>query len=324
MLTDYDNSSRHIADARAAEVQQRRMRRKGILIALAATASVSLNFVTAKYAMQGIEVLAFLPLWFGVAALYTSVYGLKHRRQWAIQLRGSWKPLLGVGLLCTVGAFLIFSGLHRLDPTVTSFLARSEALFMILLGFTVLDERFTARTGGGIILAVAGMIIISYGTGQGQIWIVIMVIGGYLADSLYRLVIKCITASTSAFLINWVRVTTAAIVLGAVAAGTGHFHIPTSASHLIVLVVGAFFGPFLAHTLYFYSLRYIGLSELAVMRTTQPLFVALYASVFLGMIPTANQFAGGVLIIIGAILLTMGRSVEQSEAATGAEIISDR
>jgi len=323
VLTDYDNSSSPRADTGASAPRQSRLRYKGILIALAATASVSLNFVTAKYAMEAIEVFTFVPLWFGTACLYSSVYGLTRRRQWATQLRHGWKPLLGVGLLCTVGSLLLFAGLHQLDPTVTSFLARSDTLFMILLGFAVLGERFTARTSGGIALALVGMTIITYASGRAQIWAATMVIAGYLITSLNRLLIKHIAASTSALLINWARVTTAAVVLTAVAIAIGHFHIPSSGSHLIVLVVGAFFGPFLAQALYFYSLRYIGLSELAVMRTTQPLFVALYASVFLGMVPTAKQFAGGLLIIIGAILLTRGRSVEQVNGRRESEIVTN-
>ena len=317
MLTDHHKDTVPLADMSADAARQRKLRHRGLLIAGAATASVSLNFVTAKYAMEVLEPLTFVPLWFAAATVYASVYGLGHRRQWAPQLRRFWKPLVGIGLLSGVGSLLVFSGLHMLDPTVVSFIGRSDALFLILLGFMVLGERFTVQSGAGMLLALAGLGIISYATGAAQIWAVVMVITGYFAGSLHRLVSKFITAATNPVLYSWMRATTITVGSAALALGTGHFHIVPSPSHLIVLAVGAFFGPFLAQVLYHYSLRYIGLSELAIMRATQPLFVALYASVLLGMVPTPKQIGGGLLLIVGAILMAKGGSVEQAKAKAG-------
>lgn len=323
MVTNDDKGGYDSANTPVAAAQQRALRFKGILITTAATASVSLNFVTAKYTMQALEPLTFIPLWFAAAWVYCTIYGLSHRRQWSRQLRRAWKPLLAIGLLCAAASTLVFTGLHQLDPTVTSFLARSDALFMILLGFIVLGERFTTLSGGGMVLALAGMGIISYAGGSAQLGVVVMVVAGFLLYSLGRLVIKQIAASTSPVLINWMRVSVTAPLVGIIALSTGHFHIVPSAPHLIVLVLGAFFGPFLAAVLYFHGLRYIGLSELAVVRATQPVFVALYASLFLGMVPTPQQFAGGILIIIGAILMARARSVEQPPARPESELVTN-
>ena len=313
MLTDQQESNRCPVDI-SPDAARRRFRRKGILIAIAGTACVSLNFVTAKYAMEALEPLTFVPLWCAAACVYCSVYGLVRRRQWGPQLRRSWKPLLAIGLICAVAATLVFNSLHLLDPTVTSFLARSEVLFMIVLGFTLLGERFTGLSAGGMILALVGMVIISYASGSAQLGPVVMLIVGYLFTSINGLLVKRLAPSTSAVLINWMRVTVTAVVVAVVALSTGHFHIVPSASHLIVLVLGAFFGPFLGQTLYFYALRYIALSELGTLRATQPLFVAVYASVFLGMMPSPKQFVGGIVVIIGAVLMTQGQPAEQVNA----------
>ena len=307
----------------AARAGPRQLRRKGILLALAATASVSLNFVTAKYAMTALEPPTFVPLWFAAASFYCGVYGLWQRRQWAVQLRRSWPSLLVIGLLCALASILIFTGLHLLDPTVASFLARSDAVCMILLGLIVLGERLTRQTGAGMALALVGMGVVSYAAGRAHLGAALLVIVGFFFTSLSRLFVKQIAATTSALLINWARVTVAAVVMAAIALGTGHFHITASPRHLTVLILGAFFGPFLAQALYFHALRYIGLSELGVMRATQPLFVALYASVFLGMVPTPRQFLGGLLVIIGAILMARGQSVEQARGQPEADLLAN-
>lgn len=317
MLTDHHKDTVPLADMSADAARQRKLRHRGLLIAVAGSASVSLNYVTAKYAMEVLEPLTFVPLWFAAATVYASVYGLGHRRQWAIQIRRSWKPLVSIGLLSGVNAILLFTGLHLLDPTVASFLARTDALFMILLGYAVLAERFSAPTLGGIILVLAGVGIISHATGAAQIWAVIMVIASCLTDAISRLVGKYITVTTNPVLIIWMRAATITVALAAIALSTGHFHIVLSPPHLIVLLIGAFFGPFLAQVLYYYSLRFIGLSELGTTRAMQPVFVLLYASVFLAMVPTFRQLGGGLVIILGTILITAGRSVEQAKAKAG-------
>lgn len=79
-----------------------------------------------------------------------------------------------------------------------------------------------------------------------------------------------------------------------------------------MLVLGALIGPFLGQIVCFYSMRYIGLSELELVRALQPLMVLVYALVFLGMLPNLHQGLGGVVAVVGVILLVRARSVERA------------
>ena len=98
-----------------------------------------------------------------------------------------------------------------------------------------------------------------------------------------------------------------------IAAISGRFDLHLSLPHLSVLVLGALIGPLLGQMLCFYSMRYIGLSELEIMRATMPLIVLVYSLVFLGMLPTLRQGIGGAVVVIGVLMLVASRSVERTE-----------
>jgi len=91
-----------------------------------------------------------------------------------------------------------------------------------------------------------------------------------------------------------------------------HFSLP----HLSVLVGGAMIGPLLGQMLCFYSMRYIGLSEMEIMRAMQPLIVLFYSLVFLGMLPTLRQGIGGAVVVMGVLLLVASRSVERTDISS--------
>jgi len=208
--------------------------------------------------------------------------------------RNLWS-LVGVGLANGVAAALIFGGLSYLDPSVAAFLGRSGALYSIILGYAVLGERFSRRCLGGMVLILAGVGVITYSSGAAQLLGIVLVLVGYV------------------FRMRSVLSLGVAIVLAVL---SGRFDLHFSLPHLSVLVGGAMIGPLLGQMLCFYSMRYIGLSELEIMRATQPLIVLAYSLVFLGMLPTLRQGIGGAVVVMGVLLLVASRSVERTDISS--------
>lgn len=303
------------------EAAQQARRTRGLLIALAGSASVATNFVTGKYAMQVLDPLTFTFLWFLCAWSCASLFMLVRRTSLAGPLRRYWKPLLGIGLLHCASVVSGFAGLKMLDPTVTSFLSRSEVLFTALLGLIVLRERPGREAWLGMALAVAGIAILSYATGTAERLGVVLCLISAVTAALGYMVGKYVAGLSSPVVTVWCRSAVIAATVFPVATATGSFHIVPSCSHLAVLVAGAAIGPFGAQLLFFHSLKYISLSEVGVVRTTSPLFVAIYAPLFLGMVPTLRQLVGGAIVIVGLLVLAWARPVGEQALAQSTGLV---
>lgn len=292
---------------------QRATRLRGLVLAVGGTLFISANFVTVKYVLSEYNPFTFLPLWFIVASLASTVWLMASRPPWRVQVQRNLWPLAAVGLTNGVAAALIFGGLSYLDPSVAAFLARSGTLCSIILGYVVLGERFSRRCGVGMVLILAGVGVITYSSGGAQLLGIVLVLVGYVFSSVNYLLGKQVTNSTNPVVLIWTRSVGSLAVAIVIAALSGRFDWHFSLPHLSVLVGGAMVGPVLGQMMSFYSMRYIGLSELEIVRATQPLIVLVYSLAFLGMLPTLREALGGLVMIVGVVLLVRSRSVERTK-----------
>jgi drug/metabolite transporter (DMT)-like permease len=302
-----------------ARLRQRRLR--GLLIAIVGVVLVSTNFVTAKYALRGVRPSTFIPLWFGFVALYCGSYLLIRRPPWLAQVRRNFGALVAMALCNALWSVGFFFGIQWLDPTVTSFLARSGTLYSILLGYLLLGERFRGGSLVGMILVLGGVGAITYSSGGAQLLGIALVLGGYFFGSLNFFFGKRVIETTDAVVVNLLRAMGSIVVALAIALASGGPQIAIEWPYLLAIVLGALFGEFIANVLSFYSMRFIGLSELEILRATQPLFVVIYSVVFLGMMPSLRQSLGGVVVVAGVVLMVLGRSVEQAKHGQRAETV---
>jgi drug/metabolite transporter (DMT)-like permease len=74
-----------------------------------------------------------------------------------------------------------------------------------------------------------------------------------------------------------------------------------------LIATTALVGPFLARTLFMYSLRHLPISKAAIINQSQPLFVALFSAILLHTLPSRREWTGGLLILGGALLLVSWR-----------------
>lgn len=289
----------------------RRRRRRGLLLAVGAAAAVALNAVTAKYAMEVLHPLTFVPLWHGTSCLYASLYLLVRRAPCADQLRRHWKPMVGIGLLHGLAAASGFAGLRLLDPTVATFFVRTGILFIWLLGVIVLRERPDRLAIGGMLLAVVGIAVLSYATGMAHAKGIALSLTAAVVGAFGFLLGKYVAGSTRTAVTVWVRSGVIALFVAAIAVGSGQLHVVPSWPHLLVLVLGAAVGPFGSNLLFFASLKHIALSEAGTVRALSPVFVAVYALVLLGMFPMPKQLVGGAIVLAGLVLLARAQPTPQ-------------
>jgi len=309
-----DNKSLGIAGLQSDSQRARRL--KGLLLAVMGTVLTSTNFVTIKYALRGINPLTFVVIWFGAVSIYGGIYAVLWRPPWGVQLRRNFRPIAVAALLNPLAAIPFWFAMQWLEPTVAAFLILSGTIYSILLGYLFLGERFTLSSSLGMFLALGGIAFMTYHSGRAELFGMALVLGGCLMASLSYMFAKTAIETTDPALIQVSRavVTAAAGLLLAVA--LGQIHSDFAWHYLVVALIGAFFGELLAHTVFFYALRFVGLSEQATIAATTPLIVAVYSLIFLGMLPTLHQSIGGTVVVIGVLLLTRARSVERDKSPT--------
>lgn len=295
---------------------QRRRRWKGLLLAGVGTVLTATTFVTVKYALRGIKPLTFVVIWFGAVSIYGGIYAALWRPAWGVQLRRNFRPIAAAALVNPLAAIPFWFAMQWLDPTVAAFLILSGTIYSILLGYLFLGERFTLWSATGMFLPLGGVALMTYRSGQVElVGMALILVSCFMASLSYMFAKTAIeTVDPALIQVSRAVVTAAAGVLLAVV--LGHLHSDFAWHYLVVALIGAFFGELLAHTVFFYALRFVGLSEQATIAAVTPLIVAIYSLIFLGMLPTLRQSVGGAVVVIGVLLLTLARPVERDKFPT--------
>lgn len=273
---------------------------KGALLILASTACIAVTFVASKQAMRELSPLGFTPIWFAIASLWgLGFYQLRNRPKPSWNLSGSVGAVLLLGLLNGTHNLLFFSAINLGDPTLVSFFSRSETVYSVLLGALVLGERMRGYQWLGVVITVIGAGLMTFRAGM-IVWLmlVLLLISNFFL-SLSTLIAKKYVAIVDPLILSVARTVVMSSMLGMIGLMVGQLSWPGLTTWFWI-IGGAFFGPFLSYLLFYQGLVYFDMARGAVIRgATQPFFVAIYSLILFGTLITLQQFAGGVLMIIG-------------------------
>jgi drug/metabolite transporter (DMT)-like permease len=280
-----------------------RNRRYGIGLIFISAALNSMTNIASKQAMSELSPLAFMPIWFTLAALWgLGLYVWQHGIRFPAILWPVIRPLLWLGLCHSLANLLYFNALNLGDPTMVAFFNRSETLMTALLGLFILGEQLRPYQWGGIAIAVSGTFVMTYNGGAIIWWILgLMMVSNFLS-SLGTLVVKQHIMHVSPLLLSISRTILMAVMVGSVTFSQGQFAWP-SATTWGWLIGGAFFGPFLSFVAFYEGLRHLEMSTSSVIRATQPLFVALYSFMLFGTMMSSQQVLGGFILLLGIVLM---------------------
>ncbi len=285
--------------------------------------------VTTTIALRGLGPLTLL-----VGELSVAVLALSAARQASRQRlpRLSWR-LAAVGLLEPGLAFLTFNlGVQRTSAAHAGVIAGSETVFVVLLGLLLLKERPRVVALGGVMLAVAGVSLLTLRDQSGNATL--------LGDSL--VLVNAIAGACSVILVarlldddvTPLAVTTAQFATGlvvvlpawalALATGAEHFSVGRigAASVLALAVTGGLLaGAFL---IYAWALGRVAITAAGAALTLIPLVAVVLAGLVLGDPVTADAAASTALIVAGLVIyvLAQGRadpseSIVQSSGKQG-------
>ena len=279
--------------------------RRGFLLALISTATLSANFVTVKYAIAGFDPWTLSVFWMAAATFYSFLLLCFLGKAKTLLLPRRTIPiLLLLGLATAVGMLTGWWSLVFLQPEYAAFLARSMPLMLIVFGAVLLSEKLPRGIIFPALLMIVGGFISAFGQWHIVAFGTFLALVGCCALALQMVIAKTTVHRVHPYAIAFYRVFLGCLILLLPALLLGKLDIShAQPKHWAVLLLGAFLGPCLSHFVLFRAYQCWELSMVSIVRTFQPLFVIPMAFLVFGRGPGTMELIGGAIILAGGVWL---------------------
>lgn len=228
------------------------------------------------------------------------------RLDWGVLWRHRWL-FLAVGVLVGVNTNMGFVAVKYVDPGTASLLSRTSILFGVGLGVAWLGERLGRLESVGALLAVAGVLVISFQPGDYLRWGALLVVSSTALYALHTALVKRFAGEIPFAEFMFFRVASVAAVLVVLAVAQGAVVWPTPPAWGWLLVAAAV-NVVLSRGVYYLALRRLDMSFLTIILTLTPVVTWLWSVLAFGGRPTALEIAGGVATLAGVLLVTASRA----------------
>ena len=281
------------------------------------TLAMSNVYIFSKSALKEVSLAQFGFYWFGIAIilLVSAIIIRKDYKVISTLTSKSYKTLLVIGLIEIISTSFFFLSIKTIEnPAIVSFLGNMKPIFVISLGFIILNERFKGIEIVGLIITLAGGIILGYKPNLsfqmlydgGIIFILISIIFGAISMIFIRknpIKIPSILYATSRSIFLLI----ASIIF---LVNTGDSLLITS-SALVNISLGSLLGPFLAVLASYTAIRNLEVSRVSLIGTSKGVFVLIGAYFVFDKFPSTIQVIGGGITILGVILITLGKKMKK-------------
>lgn len=285
---------------------------KGYLLALLSVVAVANVYIFSKAALAEVSIPQFGLYWFSMGLVWILLYAW-HKKTYKIFRQLSiknYQVLFFLGIIEIFSTYYFYKSIHVIsNPAVASFLGNISPVFMIILSFFFLKERFNVIEFLGMNLVLIGAFVISY---KGNMGFEDMFIDGTRDILFYSLfsavnyvVVKknitkihpiILTISRSIFL----------LILSIMAIIYFKESLIISKPAFINIFIGSLLGPFLTVIAGYLALQYITSSHRAIISSTRGVFVLFGAYLYFGQFPQPIAIVGGFITILGVLAIAYG------------------
>lgn len=288
---------------------------KGSIIALLATISFSNVYIFSKKALSDVSLSSFGLMWFLFAIVWSFIFYKKNSSKLNFSSLSSKSKffLLLISLSELIATTCFFLSIQLTDnPAVVSFIANMSPIFVLLMSFLFLKERYGFFEIIGIFITLLGVLIInmqseSYSFSQlySLSSLTALIFAFFYGISLMLVKYKVNEISSSLIALS----RNGMLFIGFLCYTIYIQETPSyTLSASVYILLGSFLGPFLGVYLSFLSLKYIKASLSTLILTSRSLFIILTASMVLGIIPSMYQFIGGGCTIIGVVIISIAKT----------------
>jgi drug/metabolite transporter (DMT)-like permease len=274
----------------------------------------SVNYIAGKLALRTMDPITLASFRLEVAALIMIPVYFAQKNRSALRARDLWPfAYLGFfGVVINQGLFTV--GLNYTTSDHSAVIIAVGPLIILLLARAMRLEELTAAKIVGMAISFFGVLLLETEQGSPQHSPLLLgdliTLGGTIGFSVYAVLGKRLADRYDAISMNAFNCFAAAILL-----------LPLTirqAVHLDWKAVGwggwlgmiymAAASSVAAYTIFYWALRYMTASRVAVMSYFQPVVVIVLSVAFLGEHPTRNLLVGTALVLLGVFLAERGKS----------------
>ena len=263
----------------------------------------SFHFVFAKLLLPHISPYVSVFYIMAVGALQVGLYGWFRGRIHFRTLFGNLWFFLAIGALIGVSMVINYEAVAFIDPGTANLLTKSSILMGVGLGIFWLKDRLTTTQGGGVILALAGVLLISFQPGDYARFGALLISISAFMYSLHTAIVKRYGGQIDFVEFLFFRILVICGLMFCVAVGKNALIWPTKTAWLLVMLT-ATVDTVISRALYYLVLRRLQMSVHAIVMTLNSIAAISWTYIFFDIAPTAQQLIGGVGILIGVSMVT--------------------
>lgn len=275
----------------------------------------SINYVAAVVALREFSPLTLVAFRFEFAAALMLVIYLAQKRRTRIQRRHIWLLvwLAFFGVIMNQGLFT--TALDYTLPSHSAIIVAIDPILILALARALGIESLSVGKVAGMVLAFAGIALLEIPNGPGVHSNILLgdciTLGGAIAFSVYTVLAKRVTADYDAIALNTFNCVGAAIVF-----------LPIAIRQAAVLnwkaiawqtwagtFYMAIFSSVAAYVIYYWALRHMDPSRVAVINYLQPILVIVAAAAFLSERPSRHLLIGTAVVLVGVYLVERGARI---------------
>jgi drug/metabolite transporter (DMT)-like permease len=273
----------------------------------------SLNYIAGKIALRTMDPVTLACFRLVLAALVMVPVYLCQQNRTPLKAVDIWPfTYLGVlGVILNQGLFTV--GLNFTTSDHSAVIIAIGPIFVLLFARALKLEVFTAGKLLGMAISFVGVFLLEteHGSPANSPFLLgdLITFGGVLGFSAYAVLGKRIVAKYDAIAMNTFNLVASAILLMPLTIRQGT-HLDWKSVGLsgwlgmIYMALGSSIG---AYTIFYWLLRYMSASRVAVLSYFQPVVVIVLSVIFLSEHPTRNLLAGTALVLVGVYLAERGR-----------------
>ncbi len=265
----------------------------------------SLHFVFARLLVPYLPPATGAMYVLGIATLQVAIFvSLRDTIDFNIFRRYAWF-FVAIGFLVAASTALNYAAVAFIDPGTASLLGKMTIVFGVAFGLFWLRERLTAFQSAGATIAIVGVFIIAFQPGEyfriGSLFVLIST----FAYALHAALVKRQTAEMrlGEFFLFRLACTTGFLFLFALSQQGLVW--PSGPAWLILLLAGTV-DVTVSRALYYVALRRLELSLHSIVLMLSPVMTIIWTLFLFDVIPNLQQLAGGLAVIVGVSIVTVG------------------
>lgn len=267
----------------------------------------SLHLVFARAFVPYFEPAISATLVLGVGTLMVGIYGLWRGEIHFSSLREHFWFYLSVGVLVGGSTAMSYSAVSLIDTGTASMLAKTSTLFSIVIGLWWLHEKLHRIQIFGGLLALVGVILITFQPGDIFRWGALLILGSSLMYAYHAALVKRYGGQMGFIDFFFYRLLFTTLTLAAITL-TRPWTVNAPPTIWLLIVVAGTVDIVISRTLYYLALRRLPMSLHAIILTISPVVTLGWAYLFFDTFPNPLQLVGGATVIVGVALAAYFRA----------------